>query len=78
MLKVLCGVTVQVAIVEGVQLLGLAYRMWNYTKREREQFRIPHMDPFAPKYRDAIMGVPLGGIGVYPCFLCFCEVSTTP
>lgn len=52
-------------MVEGVQLLGLAYRMWNYTRREREKFRIPHMDPFAKKYKDAIMGVPLGGIGLF-------------
>eukprot|EP01127_Copromyxa_protea_P022331 TRINITY_DN796_c0_g1_i2.p1 TRINITY_DN796_c0_g1~~TRINITY_DN796_c0_g1_i2.p1 ORF type:complete len:818 (-),score=164.66 TRINITY_DN796_c0_g1_i2:46-2499(-) len=37
--------------------------MWNYGKRERKHNRVPHMDPFAPQFKDAIMGVPLGGIG---------------
>jgi len=52
-----------VSPIEGIQLLGLAYRMWTYGRHERKHHRVPHMDPFATQFKDAIMGVPLGGIG---------------
>eukprot|EP01126_Amoeba_proteus_P043276 TRINITY_DN4742_c0_g1_i4.p1 TRINITY_DN4742_c0_g1~~TRINITY_DN4742_c0_g1_i4.p1 ORF type:complete len:808 (-),score=167.44 TRINITY_DN4742_c0_g1_i4:424-2784(-) len=53
----------EVDTLEGISLLGLAWRMFNYIQGERKAFREPFMDPFASKFRDAIMGVPLGGIG---------------
>lgn len=52
-----------VSPLEGIQLLGLAYRMFTYGRNERKNHRIPHMDPFATQFKDALMGVPLGGIG---------------
>ncbi len=37
--------------------------MWKYVKRERDNGRIPIMDPFNPPKAGPLMGVPLGGIG---------------
>eukprot|EP01125_Pyxidicula_operculata_P011846 TRINITY_DN387_c0_g1_i1.p1 TRINITY_DN387_c0_g1~~TRINITY_DN387_c0_g1_i1.p1 ORF type:complete len:741 (-),score=202.78 TRINITY_DN387_c0_g1_i1:616-2838(-) len=52
-----------VGMKDTFRMIGLAWRMYNYCNAERQNGRLPTMDPFGPKFTEPAFGVPLGGIG---------------
>ena len=53
----------QVAMLEGLRLAGLGYRLYKYIGIETDNGRLPIMNPFKKSPAGPRFGVPLGGIG---------------
>mmetsp|Transcript_11799 Transcript_11799/g.33225 ORF Transcript_11799/g.33225 Transcript_11799/m.33225 type:complete len:1288 (-) Transcript_11799:36-3899(-) len=53
----------QVAMLEGMRLAGLGFRLYKYIGKEADEGRLPIMNPFYKSPAGPRMGVPIGGIG---------------
>jgi len=53
----------QVAMLEGMRLAGLGFRLYKYIGKEADEGRLPIMNPFKKSPAGPRFGVPLGGLG---------------